>query len=160
MASYVYFKEVAWFWWQIHIFTVVAKRTVEQEEANCAFDSWCVLASKSLSLLQEFFLCKDIETNGFLKKVLLGAAKAEKPLSFLWNYFKILSFYLRSWTHQIIYKMEFQWKSCLYGGVMTTPEILPLAKPLGTEFCCEMWAVKTSKEERVRKTRKRKREGR
>lgn len=37
---------------------------------------------------------------------------------------------------------------------MDTPEILLLAKPLGTEFWCEMWAMTTSNEERVRKNRK------
>lgn len=51
-------------------------------------------------------------------------------------------------------------KSHLCGGGMDTPEILPLAQPLGTKFWCGMWTVTVSKEERVRKGRKEKREGR
>lgn len=52
----------------MHFFTVVATTTAQQEATSCAFDSLCVLASKSLSLLQEFVPVQTIETNGFFKK--------------------------------------------------------------------------------------------
>lgn len=55
----------------MHFFAVVATTTAQQEATSCAFDSLCVLASKSLSLLQEFVPVQTIETNDFKKKKIL-----------------------------------------------------------------------------------------